>query len=79
MTMWSTRSSLRYYSYRTKPVNSMLLLREKRSMFAFSKCNCKQIQVYGHFISKNSFSKHTLEELIIHSLKTAYIFHLAII
>lgn len=48
-------------------------------MFAFSKCNCKQIQVYGHFISKNSFSKHTLEELIIHSLKTAYIFHLAII
>lgn len=49
-------------------------------MFAFSKCNCKQMQVlYGRFISKNSFSKHTLEELIIHSLKTAYIFHLAII
>lgn len=50
-------------------------------MFAFSKCNCKQMQVlFGRFIRKeNSFSKHMLEELIIHSLKTAYIFHLAII
>lgn len=45
--MWSTKSSLSYYSYRTRPVNSMLILKGKRSVFAFTNCNCKQMQVYS--------------------------------
>lgn len=78
-TMCSTIPSLSIDSYRTTPVKFMLILKETKSMFAFTNCNCKQRQVYSTLLVRTPLVSTHLGELIIHSLQTAYVFHRAII